>query len=672
MSISQHQENQFIQADFFDNTGGINNTDAPFRVQPGQSIAGSDYDYLATGGLQKRFAATLLNSVADTQTRSLGFALNNSTSGSKTLLRAAGTKLQSVDTSSGACTNISDDLASPSSNFFTSTQPVVFSQFNTQTASVTWAAGGGLASGVVLGYNGTKATKNGSNVATGSLTDSTVSGTQNLPTGTYIYAIALVKGSTGAVSNAALDHSVSVTNGAGNVVRISFTSLTSLDTTKYTSIRVYRSVISGVTGFTTGDLIGTVASTATHFDDDGSISGTAVNVPRAGNTILDNSVLPSGTYNTISTWKRRLVTAQNSTIYISDLDKPESWPTPNFITIPSGGNITALGIISFSTPTSATTDEFLVIFKERETWVLTGSSITDWALKFVDFVGCPAQPLLVTANGFLAWIDYRGVYLWDGSYKPIYCSRLIEYDFGNDGDIDLSKLTKGWGTFFKKQNEIIWYISSIDLGEQKLGLKLDVRLTYPTIGNALAGRVLDGIFIKDSSPVPLYAGLATLPNTAETFYSGDNSGYIYKLYDNINSDNGTAIPFSIRMRSEDFGKPGVTKRFHKVVVWCRDSTLNDLILNYWTTYKTDDAHMSTQRAQVTSAVTNAYWDQATWDTVYWDASLVTYSPVVFNLGQPSGGVEGDALTLEFSQPSANSPITIAGYTVYYTVAGVRK
>lgn len=696
MPLVQRKQGNFIQADFFDNSAGVNTSDSPFRVLDNQATDGYNYDYVATGGFQKRYGHGLLTAVPDTNIRSLGYYLHTTSANVKTLLRAGGTTLQTQDLTTGVSTTQSDDTVSAASAFFTSNQPVVFSQFNTTTNNIAWCAGGGLASGRVLGYNGTKLTLNGSAAPTGSIGTSVAGADGTLPAGTYYYAVALHKLSTGAISNAALDASVVV--GATNHVVIDLSGITGVDTTKYDLFYIYRSAISGVSGFTSGDLAGTAATSASTFTDLGATQGTAASIPRSGSASLDNSVLPAGTYKAITTWKRRLVTAQGSTLYISDLNKSESWPAANPITIPSGGDITALGIISFNTSTTTGTDEFLAVFKERELWMVTGSSSSDWALKFVDYIGCAAQPLLTLANGFLAWVDYRGIYLWDGSGKPIYASRPIEADFKITGDIDLSNLIYGWGVFNRSQNAIIWTLSSKSLGVQKLVLKLDIRLTYPGITNSIDSRILEGVFTRDSLPYPLYAGYSALPNSTEMIYAGDNVGNTYTLYSNLNADytniaqywdvatwdtgywdyqynQTTGQAFRYRTKTLDLGLIGTTKRIHKIIAWCKQNSSANLTLNYWVGYALDSRGKASTIQPISSTTSyagNAYWDQGYWDLSYWDQALQTYSPVVFNLSNSSVGVEGDAITLEFVQSGINAPLTVGGFSIVYTEVGMRK
>lgn len=753
MIVQRQIGNGLIQADFFNNSGGLNITDSPFQVRSGQAVAGYNYEYLATGGITKRNGDTVLNGTADTALRTLGLWMHYTASNTRTTLRAADTKLQSFIPTTGVTTTIHDDTVLAGNTPFSATTSVVFRQFNNTEQDVSWFAGGGQGNGVINGYNGSVYTQNGVPSPTGtiSLTTSTsafltttgniTSGSQvitnlasttnlfvgalvsdggtDIPANTHItaingtsitislaatatvtgrslsfygalpdsqqyyYAVSLVKNSTSAEGNAALD--LPITTGSsgfgtsgGNTVTVSLSGLTGIDTTKYSHINIYRASVNGKSGFTIGDLAGTVASTATSFIDYGAVQQTSLPVPRNGNASLDQSTLPTtGPCNVLTTHKNRLVTAIGSTLYLSDVNKPESWPLVNNISIPTGGPITALQVISYLTPTTAVTDELLVIFKERELWIVAGNDVTDWSLQFVDYVGCVNQPLAVYANGFLFWIDYRGVYVWDGSNKPIYLSRLIEYDFSINGDLDLSKLTLGVGDFYRKQNEIVWHLSSNTLGEQKLRLKLDLRLSLPNVQQNMFGRIAEGVFIKDSLGYPVYACYSCLPTfnatfLNEVFFAGDNAGTILSLLENGSGDGAHAIDFSIRTKIENFESIGAAKRFTKVIVWVRQSTTANLTLNYWVNYQVDSAHMTSSQQQVAQRVTIPIWDVATWDAPYFDTNTFTYTPLVFNLANNTIGIEGDALTLEFAQPDFGAPMVIVGYSVIYSNLSIRK
>jgi hypothetical protein len=674
--MENSKQGQLDQADFFENLGGLNNTDSPFFTQDTQSTGGYNYDYSTSGGFKKRDGHSSTNTFADTQLKSLGIGLHVGISGTKSVIRGAGTKIQKFDETSYALTALTEDTSTAGSDFLnaSSTQPLIMNPYATALASVLWTAGAGQANGRLMGaYNGTKVTNNGASTASGTLGLSVTGSGGTIPPGTYYYAVVLRKASTQAQSNAALDTAVTVSS--GDNVLVSFTGLTGLDTTKYDKILLYRSSAGGVSGFTAGTLVATLNSSTTSYTDTGTVEAAAQIVPRAGNTLLDNSTLPTDkAFKVVTTFQRRLVTASSSTLYYSDLGLPESWPTANIVVIPSGGEITALGVISFSTPTSSNLDEFLVVFKEREMWTIIIDSNGDLNLKQIDAVGCPNQALIVNANGYLSWLDYRGIYLWDGSGKPIYSSRPIERLFSRTGDLDKTKLNLGWGSFFRKNNQIIWTLSHLTLGEQVYQIKMDLRLTLPAVQSNLGGRVLEGVFVQDKLPFALYSGLTYLPAATldETFLAGDGSGYIYSLFNGLLDGATGGIDFSYETKFLDFGSRTTAKRYHKVIVWTEESTDNNLTLNWWTSYKSGEDDKAVLSIPASTAVSESAWDQAFWDSAYWDSTVRSYSPVVFNLSSPKGSTEGDCLKLRFIQADGNAPLNIAGFTVIYSNLGLRK
>jgi hypothetical protein len=665
---------QTLQADFFDNTGGLNVSDTPLSTKATQATGGYNYDYLKKGGFQKRLGHLKVNSSASAVLKTLGAALHTATStNTRTALRFTDSIVQSVDLSAGTFSTLTEDTLAAGSTVFSagSTQPICSSMFTTAASDFVWAAGGG-ASGLYGVYSASKYTKNGAVAPAGSFsaTPSALGGSF-ASTGTYRYAIAYRKRSTQASSNVALETSATI-SATTDKVTLDFTGLTGLDTTKYDKILIYRSAVSGSVGFTTGDLITSLDSTTTSYVDTGTYTTTATNVPRAGNTVLDNSTLDAaGSYKTVTTFKRRLVTASGSTLYLSDLNKPESWPAANTITVPSGGPITGLAVISFTTASSSAIDELLVIFKERELWVITGDSLSDWSLKFIDAVGCISQSLIVNANGFLSWIDYRGVYLWDGSGKPIYVSRPVENLFQFDGDIDKPNLSKGWGKFFRKNNQIVWFLSHRTLGEQKYALKLDLRLTLPSVEGSLQGRVMEGVFLQDKLTFGLYGGATFIASSdlEEAFLAGDDSGYVYKLYGTSN-DAGAGVDFTYDTAWLQCGTAGQAKRYTTVIAWVEKLGTWNLNLTYWTDYRGTAADGTTVTGQIASSSANtaALWDIGTWDDFYWDDYMPQTARVVFHLP----AAEGDAIKLRFSQSDTDAPTAVYGFSILLNELGVRK
>lgn len=781
------------QADFFKNTAGLNLTDSPFFIQDGQASGGYNYDYVRTGGIQKVLGLSKINSNADTQLTSLGSGLHTQVANNiKTVIRAAGTKLQAFNPTSGTFTNQTEDTTIAGTDFLAAgtTQPVICTNFSAASSDQLWAAGGGLAqptgyvtyvtngeytwvnsgagSGLFVTGNVIAFTINGraysvpfltnslttlTNAATAMagdvdvgqaavtdnlstitfkgkngkplvLTAISVTGGATQPTvtvntivtasgsgvtsahvtangvaaptgtftavnqgtstggfwggatGNYYYAIALRKASTQALSNCALDVMVVIATATDSVL---LTFPTGIDTIKYDKWYVYRSSVAGVMGFTAGTLVAQVKTTAATFVDTDLSLATSQLIPRAGNGLLDNSPLPSGTYNCVTMWKRRLVTAQNSTVYISDLNKPESWPTGLPITIPTGGAIRSVQTIGSNPTNSATPDEYLVVHKDTETWVITGdgsfsasTALYNTALQFVDYVGCSNAALCVKAAGFLAWVDTRGVYLWNGIAKPVYVSRPIEGWFGYDGGLDKTQLGVGFGVYYRKKNQIIWTLSDRTKGTNCIQLKLDLRLTASQMVNQytqqLTNTVVEGVFNMDAHTTALYAGITYLPSTnQEAFVAFDNLGFAYNQYASV-SDSGGGIGFNYTTKALDFGMPTISKQFSKVVVWVDSGAPGkNLTLKYWAGYRTLVTQESQQQRpmDVKTPAAVSRWDMGIWDKSLWDDYTSNIIPLVFNLDSSKNNNSGEALMLDFSQPEASAPVTIHGFSVFW-------
>lgn len=665
---------EFNETSYFDNTGGLNISDSVFRVKDTQATGGANFEYTATGGIQKRRGAQAINTTADTELRSHGIEIYNTTLGIKTVIRAANTKIQAVDTDALTFTNLSQDTAGAGTDVFPvdTLNPTSFAQFNTDTLSMLNFCGSTDA--VYTVYSTSKFTKNGVIEPSGSFTALTTAGGGIWSTtGTYRYAVSYSKASTGAEGNAFGSVSIGVTAITNSVV-LTFSGLTSVDTTTYNRLNLYRSAVGGSEGFTTGDLVASLTLPVVSYTDNGGAALVTQNVPRSDSTILDYSQLPSGTYNVLATWKRRLVTATGSTLRFSDLNLPEAWPTVNTITIPSGGPITGLAVIAFNTDFG--NDEYLAIFKERELWLVRGNDYTDVTLSFIDTVGCANQALISLANGFLTWVDYRGIYLWDGSGKPIYVSRPIEPYFAIDGDLDKTMLQYGTSAYFRNRNMVYWFVSSKQYGEQAFVIKMDLRLTLPGVESTLSGRMLDGVFVTDTdASVPVYAAKAYIPNTnaEEIMITGDASGYVYKAYQQF-SDAGNGIDFQYYSPFLDLGSPNQDKRFGKVIAWVDAVGDWDLTLDYWAGYRQGLSDKSTLAEPVTlqSSSSAALWDVAYWDVAYWDDYSQSLSGVVFNLNNVNSNSEGDCIRLRFRNNGVDEPITIYGYSVLWQEKGLRK
>lgn len=663
---------------YMSNTGGLNISSSPLYMQDNQATGQSyNYDLNKTGAITKTLAAKVLNIVADTNKNCLGLGFHHDVAtDARTIVRMAGTALQVFNPVTGGITQLSQDNSAANTSFLnpTSTQPVVSVGFNDNNGNTElWMSGGGMNG--IFGYlgpnNNNTITQNGVSVPTGNinLTVNTHGGGSwpTGDTGTFFYGVQFRKKSTQNVSNVTLDTSAIIVN-LDDTITIDLTAINNIDSTLYDQITIWRSSLNGVSAFTTGDIIAELPITATTFTDTGTSIDSVQNTPRPGNIALDNSVLPVGTYNYVTTFKRRLVAFSGSNIYISDLDKPESWPLTNYITITTGGPITGGSYIGNPSEYTTGADEYLCIWKEVGLWCLTGNSYLDWDLTFVDKTGCAGQSLVTTFNGWVTWMGYSGIYIWGGQGQPIRISRPIASLFDTDGDIDKTKLKMGVCFQYEKSSQIIWRISHRTKGFNKFSVKLDTRLTAEALAQSVNFLDIDGVFITDTDNNS-YTGMVSFrPSTYdEQFLVADNAGFVYQMFSSTTSQ----VLFDYETKPLDMGHPEVLKRFKRVLVYIEKLTDNDLSIFYWTDYRIRSEYQSVVKATMapTKGTQPALWDIALWDQASWDDYTPDIGIIEFNLHSYENNAEGQSLKLRFEQYDAGAPVRIHGFAIEWEPVG---
>lgn len=656
---------------YVDNSGGLNITDSPIKMEDNQATGQSyNYSYTRVGALTKVLSAGLINTTPDSQLISVGLGTYHSVDTDiRTLIRGAGTKFQTFNITTGVFTDLIDDTSAAHSDFLLSgsTQPLVFCPFATLIGGTQLhMAGAGLTLPDL--YNGDKITQNGVNVPKGSigLTVNTHNGGSWFAVGAYYYGVQFRKRSTQATSNVSLDQTATVVN-SDDTITISLSGINNIDTTLYDQIYIFRSAVSGSINFTTGSLIAQIPSTQTSYVDTGSSIADAQNIARPGNIILDQSVLPAGTYNSVSAFKLRLVVAKGSTIYFSDLNKPESWPLTNVITVPSGGDITALGTIGVPSEYTTGADQYLCIWKERELWVVTGEDYTNWSLLFVDKTGCASQSLVVSFNGFVTWITYNGIFIWTGQSRPIRVSKLIQALFETDGDLDKDFLTQGVGRHYEKENLVVWRLSHRTKGKNKLSIKLDTRLTAMVIAQATFQLPeIPAIFTFDYDNNSYYGLESFITNNDEILIAGDDQGNMYQVYGSASN----TVAFDYETKPLDMGCPEVLKNFKRVLVLVEKLTPNDLDLFFWADYRNRNEYASKESVSLApqKGTQPALWDIALWDQAEWDDYTPDINWIEYNLHSQENNSQGNSLKLRFEQLEASAPVRIHGFAIEWEPA----
>lgn len=706
------RDGQFTVEDFFSNGGGLNTSDSPFSVSHDSVADGVNFEYVAEGAFRRRLGHTRL-ATADTLTRSLGLGLWDKPGSARQVIRAAqlGTaagKLQVIDPTTYAPTALTSDEASPSSNVFPAlaeTTPVTMSMFNSPASGVLWASGAN-ATNLYGVYSSTKFTANGSSAPVsggtpGSFTITGASGGTWPATGLYAkYMATFVKASTGAESNGTV---IGASNGAiatsADKVALTFGSgvLTAPDTTKYTKMRIYRyvqySAFTDNLPFTGGDLIAEIALTGTFssitVNDLGTTPATtsttnavtfvtSATVPNAGFTIQDNSVLPSGTYNVVTTWKQSLVTASGNTVYISDTNKPESWPLSLRFNVPSGGDIQALAVVAATSVTSAVIDTYLMIFKQNEVYVLQGTpdpvDTSGLTLNFLDSVGAVGPAATVYAEGSTFWVSSRGIYAWNGNGKPLCISRPIKDKFLVSGDIDQQYAKQVWGIYKPDTQHVVFCLSSKAYGENKLILKADLKRVNHNQTDLLNNAQADGVITQEIMPSTAYAGLAyfaSATSLTQSWLYADSLGYLWSMYVAI-VDSTQTQPFSYTTQFLHLNTPFINKKLHKVLVYFKNYGPVTTTCNLWSDWRfqPSDATALVYDSNISGVVpTSSLWGFMTWGSGQWSSSSsVKIETMTFNSKNVDGNDVGTSFRLQLVNTTSNLPIEILGYSVYYTTS----
>jgi hypothetical protein len=110
------------------------------------------------------------------------------------------------------------------------------------------------------------------------------------------------------------------------------------------------------------------------------------------------------------------------------------------------------------------------------------------------------------------------------------------------------------------------------------------------------------------------------------------------------------------------------------VAWVDALGTWDLTLDFWAGYRAAIEQKSTLVSPITTQPENAtaLWDVAYWDQAFWDDYTQQLTGVVFNLNNEQGNSEGDCIRLNFRNNGVDEPVTIYGYSVFWTEKALSK
>ena len=315
-------------------------------------------------------------------------------------------------------------------------------------------------------------------------------------TGTFDIRFTYVNGNTNAESSASDSVSVTV---AGSQINV--TSITASPDTQVTKRRVYIRNQATQTEYRLAATINDNSTLTTTLDVD------TANLIILGPDTAENEP-PVSTAKFIAWWNNRMFVADDSNLYWSGKNLPESFDPEDFEPIGEGDGQKITGLHAFG--------DVLLIFKSRSIWYLSGLTPESWRLRpLFDWTGAVSHASIVEAGGSLWWWSDRGVMKWDGAGQPVEVGELL------------------LGDVVEKLNLNQSYTHLIQAAVEP-NLKL-VLWTYPEVGQTRNTRILPmsyklSAFVANKwDPMDIASLVSVEDNTGKTWlYMGNYNGQIFR------------------------------------------------------------------------------------------------------------------------------------------------
>ena len=276
----------------------------------------------------------------------------------------------------------------------------------------------------------------------------------SLPADTYDVAITSYHSTTGAESN--LSATTTLTTTAGQRISVVITP-TAAEASLYTHFRVYlrrqstqaRYYLVSSLGTGGNNAISAYPATTTVYVD---LTAAQITAQTTQSPTGNENAPPPTDAKFTCVFGRRLLVADERTVYWSRQDRPDNFPPLNFEPIETGEGDTITGIYPFS-------DEVALIFTTTAVWGIFGNTPETWTIKAVDHtIGCLSHLSLVEFNGNLGW--------WSDAYGPVYydgsrITKLGERDLGRDfytTALNLGRMSFCWAGHDPKYSRVLWAV----------------------------------------------------------------------------------------------------------------------------------------------------------------------------------------------------------------------
>lgn len=260
-----------------------------------------------------------------------------------------------------------------------------------------------------------------------------------------------------------------------------------------------------------------------------------------------------------------------SSIRMSDINNPNSWPNANQTFIGKDDGQVGMGLATFTiAETGISPTQTLVVFKNYSGYQVTGVfGATNFAVqKIKSDMGCIAPRSIQFVSGYgVIRLTHKGFALYNGVDDRLISEEIRPYIFGQSDiqGLNFSALSRSWAS--QSQNPPLYVCAC------------------PTSTNGLSRLFVYDLVRRGWSicdfPVDFQTlTLFTTPLTQPTVHAGlSTSGRIVSLFAGATDDNGAPIDWSFRTRTHFLGSPTQMSFWRRMLMDVAVTPTQDIAVN---------------------------------------------------------------------------------------------
>lgn len=279
----------------------------------------------------------------------------------------------------------------------------------------------------------------------------------------------------------------------------------------------------------------------------------------------------------------------------------------------------------------------LVIFTRNRTYVLYGTSSSDWVLnQYREELG--AFPYTIQDVGYTVYLDDRGV-----------TNLQTAQEFGNFSHATMSNLVRP--TINTKRAIAISSCVSRDLSQYRIFFSDKSALYFTLVGSEVIG-IMPMLFPDTVRCITS----AEFSDGSEGIFFGDDNGFVYQMEKGTSFD-GDAIEAFIELTFNFSRGPRMRKRYRGAMLELDGTAYAEFAFGYVLGYGSTEFD---QPGTIPVNLSSAFWDSFFWDNFTWDGS--TLVPNRLDLGGTANNI---SLSVH-SEADYFEPFTLTGLVLFYT------